>query len=366
MELNKENVLQVLRKIKHPEVAGDIVTNNMVENLRLDGRQVIFTLSLPKSNDPFFNSIKKLAERQLKKEFGDDLDVLVTAPVKIGPLKATPEYIPEVKNVVAVASGKGGVGKSMVAVNLAAALAGIGWKVGLLDADIYGPSAPKMLELEGAMPSVTKKNGIDMIIPLEKYGLKVLSIGFFVSEDDALVWRGAMATSAIKQLLQQGDWGALDYLVIDLPPGTSDIHLTMVQEISVTGSVIVTTPQDVALADAIKGIAMFRSDKINVPVLGLVENMAWFTPPELPDKKYYIFGEGGAKKLSEKFDVPLLAQIPIVQKIRESGDAGHPVALDEDTMLGKIFRDLAETVVEQVDKRNKELPPTQRVIITKQ
>ncbi len=365
MELTKENVLEILKKIKHPEVAGDIVTNNMVENLKVEGRQVLFTLKLPKPNDPFFNSIKKLVDRQLRKHFGDDVEVLVTAPVRVGPLKATPEYLPEVKNVVAVASGKGGVGKSMVAVNLAAALAKAGWKVGLLDADIYGPSAPKMLQLEGAMPSVVKKNGVDMIVPLEKYGMKVLSIGFFVSEDDALVWRGAMATSAIKQLLQQGDWGALDYLIVDLPPGTSDIHLTLVQEISVTGAIIVSTPQDVALADAIKGIAMFRSDKINVPVLGLVENMAWFTPPELPDKKYYIFGEGGAQKLSEKYNVPVLARIPIVQKIRESGDTGIPVALEEDSVLAGIFEELAEKVVEQVDKRNRELPPTQRVIITK-
>ncbi len=363
MILTKDKVLDVLKKIKHPETAGDIVSSNMVENLRIDGRQVIFTLSLPKPNDPFFNSIKKLCDRQLKRAFGEDVGVLITVPVKIGSLKTEPEVLPGVKNVVVVASGKGGVGKSMVAANLAVALSLTGWKTGLLDADIFGPSVPKMMHLEGTMPKVHKVNGIDMIIPVEKYGLKILSIGFFIDVDDALVWRGPMATNALKQLLQQGDWGELDYLVVDMPPGTSDIHLTMVQEIPVTGAVIVSTPQDVALADAIRGIAMFRSEKINVPVLGLVENMAWFTPEELPDKKYYIFGEGGAEKLATKYNLPILSSIPIVQKIRESGDNGTPVALDENTMLAQIFRELSTHVVEQVDKRNKEVPPTERVII---
>jgi len=288
---------------------------------------------------------------------------LITMPVRVGKLKTEPEVLPGVKNVVVVASGKGGVGKSMVAANLAVSLLLAGWKTGLIDADIFGPSIPKMLHLEGIMPMVHKVNGIDMIIPVEKNDMKVLSIGFFIDVDDALVWRGPMATNALKQLLQQGDWGELDYLVVDLPPGTSDIHLTMVQEIPVTGAIIVSTPQDVALADAIKGIAMFRGEKINVPVLGLVENMAWFTPEELPDKKYYIFGEGGAERLATDYNIPLLAKIPLVQKIRESGDAGIPVAMEEETMLGKIFRELASRVVEQVDKRNRELPPTKRVII---
>ena len=363
MEITREKVLEILKKIKHPETAGDIVSSGMVENLRIDGRQIMFTLALPKPNDPFFNSIKKLCDRQLKKEFGEDVEVLITVPVKVGPLNTGPEVLPEVKNVVVVASGKGGVGKSMVAANLAVALSKQGWKTGLLDADIFGPSVPKMLHLEGSMPKVHKVNSIDMIIPLEKYDMKVLSIGFFIDPDDALVWRGPMATNALKQLLQQGDWGALDFLIVDLPPGTSDIHLTMVQEIPVTGAIMVSTPQDVALADVIKGIAMFRSDKIDVPVLGLVENMAWFTPEELPDKKYYIFGEGGVEKLAKKYDVPVLASIPIIQKIRESGDTGVPVALDENTMLGQVFQDLATRFVEQVEKRNNELPPTKRVII---
>ncbi len=363
MEITREKVLEILKKIKHPETAGDIVSSGMVENLRIDGRQIMFTLALPKPNDPFFNSIKKLCDRQLKKEFGEDIEVLITVPVRVGTLKTEPEVLPDVKNVIVVASGKGGVGKSMVAANLAVALSKQGWKTGLLDADIFGPSVPKMMHLEGSMPKVHKVNGIDMIIPLDKYDMKVLSIGFFIEPDDALVWRGPMATNALKQLLQQGDWGELDYLIVDLPPGTSDIHLTMVQEIPVTGALMVSTPQDVALADVIKGIAMFRSEKIEVPVLGLVENMAWFTPEELPDKKYYIFGEGGVEKLAKKYDVPVLARIPIIQKIRESGDAGVPVALDENTMLGQIFQDLATRFVEQVDKRNNELPPTKRVII---
>ena len=363
MEISKDRVLEILGKVKHPETAGDIVSSNMVENLRIEGRQIMFTLSLPKPNDPFFNSIKKLCDRQLKKEFGEDVEVLITVPVKVNPLKTGPEVLPDVKNVVVVASGKGGVGKSMVAANLAVALSRQGWKTGLLDADIFGPSVPKMMGLEGSMPKVHKVNGIDMIIPVDKFGMKILSIGFFIDPDDALIWRGAMATNALKQLLQQGDWGELDYLVVDLPPGTSDIHLTMVQEIPVTGALMVSTPQDVALADVIKGIAMFRSEKIEVPVLGLIENMSWFTPEELPDKKYYIFGEGGAEKLAAKYTIPLLAQIPLIQKIRESGDAGKPVALDEDTMLGQIFQGLANRFIEQVDKRNKELPPTKRVII---
>ena len=363
MEITREKVLEILKKIKHPETAGDIVSSGMVENLRIDGRQIMFTLALPKPNDPFFNSIKKLCDRQLKKEFGEDIEVLITVPVRVGTLKTEPEVLPDVKNVIVVASGKGGVGKSMVAANLAVALSKQGWKTGLLDADIFGPSVPKMMHLEGSMPKVHKVNGIDMIIPLDKYDMKVLSIGFFIEPDDALVWRGPMATNALKQLLQQGDWGELDYLIVDLPPGTSDIHLTMVQEIPVTGALMVSTPQDVALADVIKGISMFRSEKIEVPVLGLVENMAWFTPEELPDKKYYIFGEGGVEKLAKKYDVPVLARIPIIQKIRESGDAGVPVALDENTMLGQIFQDLATRFVEQVDKRNNELPPTKRVII---
>ena len=269
--------------------------------------------------------------------------------------------LPQVKNVIAVSSGKGGVGKSTVSANLAIALAKLGYKVGLLDTDIFGPSMPKMFQVEDARPYAEKIDGRDMIIPVEKYGVKLLSIGFFVDPDQATLWRGGMASNALKQLIGDAAWGELDYFLIDLPPGTSDIHLTVVQTLAMTGAVVVSTPQAVALADARKGINMFTNDKVNVPILGLVENMAWFTPAELPDNKYYIFGREGAKKLAEEMNVPLLGQIPIVQSICENGDKGTPVALDENTMTGRAFLSLAAAVVRQVDRRNVEKAPTQIV-----
>ena len=263
---------------------------------------------------------------------------------------------------IAVASGKGGVGKSTVAVNLAIALAKQGARVGLLDADIFGPSIPKMFGAEGSVPKVKKVAGKDRIVPLEKYGIKMLSIGFFVKPEDALIWRGAMATGALKQLINDGLWGELDYMLIDLPPGTSDIHLTMVQTVPVTAAIIVSTPQDVALADAIKGLSMFEADKIEVPVIGLVENMSWFTPEELPENKYYIFGKDGVKRLAEEKNIPLLGQIPIVQSIREGGDQGTPAVL-QDTPLGEAFMQLGENVAEKVEERNQKLAPTKKVEI---
>jgi ATP-binding protein involved in chromosome partitioning len=273
--------------------------------------------------------------------------------------------LPGVENVVAVASGKGGVGKSTVTSNLAVALAQKGYRVGLLDADIFGPSVPKMFATEDARPVLEKIDGKDCIIPVEKYGVKLLSIGYFVNPDDALVWRGAMATNALKQLIGDGKWGDLDYLLIDLPPGTSDIHLTLVQTIPLTGAVVVSTPQEVALADARKGISMFTGEKINVPVLGLVENMSWFTPAELPENKYYIFGKDGCKMLAEKMGLPLLGQIPIVQSIREGGDDGVPPALNTETITGMAFASLADNVVEAVENRKKNLPPTHVVEVTR-
>ncbi len=248
-----------------------------------------------------------------------------------------------IKNIIAVASGKGGVGKSTIAVNLAVAVAKTGASVGLVDADVYGPSLPKMFDLEGERPQIKREGEKEIIVPIEKHGVKVVSIGFFVRPEDALVWRGPMATSALKQILTQTEWGELDYLFIDMPPGTGDIHLTLVQETAVTGVVIVSTPQEVALADAVKGIAMFTGEKINVPVLGLVENMAWFTPAELPENKYYIFGNDGVKNLAEKMNIDLLGQIPLVQGIREDGDSGRPSALDENHPAGKPFEELART-----------------------
>ena len=273
--------------------------------------------------------------------------------------------LPNVKNIVAIASGKGGVGKSTVSVNMAVALAKLGYSVGLIDADVYGPSIPKMFDLESVKPVLKQIEGKDRIIPAEKYNVKVLSIGFFVDQKEALVWRGPMATSALKQLIHDGYWGDLDYLLIDLPPGTGDVHLTLVQSLAVTGVVIVSTPQAVALADAIKGISMFTGKSINVPVLGLVENMAWFTPEELPSNKYYIFGKDGCKNLAASMNVPLLGQIPLVQGIREGGDNGRPVADDENSVSGRAFMDLARETVRQVGIRNASADPTEIVQLTR-
>ena len=271
------------------------------------------------------------------------------------------KMLPQVKNVIAVSSGKGGVGKSTVAANLAVALSKLGYKVGLLDADIFGPSVPKMFQVEDARPYAEMVDGRDLIVPIEKYGIELLSIGFFVDPDQATLWRGGMASNALKQLVGDAKWGDLDYFILDTPPGTSDIHLTLLQTLAITGAVIVSTPQQVALADARKGINMYMNDKVNVPILGLVENMSWFTPAELPETKYYIFGKEGTKKLAEELNVPLLGQIPIVQSICENGDKGTPVALDENSVTGQAFLELARNVVAQTEKRNAELAPTQIV-----
>ena len=269
------------------------------------------------------------------------------------------------KNVIAVSSGKGGVGKSTVSANLAVALAKLGYKVGLLDADIFGPSMPKMFQVEDARPYAELIDGRDLIVPIEKYGIKMLSIGFFVDPDQPTLWRGGMASNALKQLIGDANWGELDYFILDTPPGTSDIHLTLVQSLAITGAVIVSTPQQVALADARKGINMYTNDKVNVPILGLVENMSWFTPAELPENKYYLFGKEGAKQLAEQMNVPLLGQIPIVQSICENGDKGTPAALDEDSITGRAFLELAENVVKQTEIRNASFEATRIVELKK-
>lgn len=364
MSFYPQLVTDALKHVIHPAKEKDIVSLGMVEDdIRIDGKRISFSLLFERTNDPFVSAIKKASVRAIKTYVGSDAEIEGNIYVKIRHREpvATPKLLDGVKNIIAIASGKGGVGKSTVAANLAVALAQMGYSVGLLDADIFGPSIPKMFHTEDIRPVLQKIDGRDRIVPVDKYGVKLLSIGYFVNPDDAVVWRGAMATNALRQLMSDGNWGALDYLLVDLPPGTSDIHLTLVQTISLTGAIVVSTPQDVALADARKGISMFVGEKIDVPVLGLVENMAWFTPAELPDHKYYIFGKDGCKQLAEEKNIPLLGQIPIVQSIREGGDEGVPSALNPDSVTGGAFSTLAEAVVKAVDARNQNLPPTKVV-----
>ena len=364
MALYPKLILDALATVRYPGTGKNLVEAGMVEDdIRIEGMKVSFSLIFEKPTDPFMKSVVKAAEKAILTHVGKEVEIVGNISVKTVQA-ARPEVgklLPQVKNIIGISSGKGGVGKSTIAANLAVALAKLGYKVGLLDADIFGPSMPKMFQVEDARPYAEKIDGRDMIIPVEKYGVKLLSIGFFVDPDQATLWRGGMASNALKQLIGDAAWGELDYFLIDLPPGTSDIHLTVVQTLAMTGAVVVSTPQAVALADARKGINMFTNDKVNVPILGLVENMAWFTPAELPDNKYYIFGREGAKKLAEEMNVPLLGQIPIVQSICENGDKGTPVALDENTMTGRAFLSLAAAVVRQVDRRNVEKAPTQIV-----
>jgi len=364
MEIPQEKVFEILDKIHHPETKESIVSMQMVKDVRYREGDMWLTLQFARPNDPFIQSVQKACERALNHAFGEDTLKKGHIQVEVPEAPKPPEILPGVKNIVAIASGKGGVGKSTIAANLAVALAGSGASVGLIDADVYGPSIPKMFNVEGERPSAKSEDGTEWIIPIEKYGVKLLSVGLFVRPEDAVIWRGPVATSALKQLISQGDWGTLDYLLIDLPPGTGDVHLTMVQEIPVTGVVIVSTPQEVALADVIKGINMFAGEKINVPVLGIIENMSWFTPEELPGNKYYIFGKEGCKNLAEKMGIPLLGQIPIVQGIRESGDAGAPVALHPEKVSGQAFHQLAQTMEKTVERRNMELEPTKKGDIT--
>jgi ATP-binding protein involved in chromosome partitioning len=359
-----KNVTDALRTVKYPGSDEDVVSMDMVQEIRIAGQRVNFSLVFQKSDDPNIESLVLECEKAIKTFVGEQVEIEDNIAVKYIHNMERP-VLPGVKNIVAVASGKGGVGKSTVAVNLAVALAKSGARVGLIDADIFGPSIPKMFGSEDSRPAGVKIDGRDMIVPLEKYGVKFLSIGFFVDSDSAVIWRGPMASNALKQLIMDANWGELDYMLIDLPPGTSDIHLTLVQTLPVTGAVIVTTPQDVALADVVRGASMFRSKSIDVPVLGLVENMAWFTPAELPDNKYYIFGKDGGKMLAEKLGLKLLGQIPIVQSIREGGDKGVPIAANADSVNGMAFADVAKSVMHQVHLRNIERAPTKKVKITR-
>ena len=368
MTLYPKLIMDALAKVRYPGTGKDLVTMGMVEdNIRIDGNKVSFSLLFEKPNDPFIKSVVKAAETAILTYVGEEVDIKgnITVDAKQAARPEPDKLLPEVKNIIAVSSGKGGVGKSTVAANLAVALALQGHKVGLLDADIFGPSQPKMFNVEEARPYMVEVGGRELIEPAANYGVKLLSIGFFVNKEDAVLWRGAMASNALKQLIGDANWGDLDYFLIDLPPGTSDIHLTMVQTLAITGAIVVSTPQEVAVADARKGISMFTGEKINLPVLGLVENMSWFTPAELPENKYYLFGKEGGKRLAEELNIPLLGQIPIVQSICEGGDSGKPVALNPDSITGQAFQKLAENVVKQIDYRNEHLDPTKRVVVTK-
>jgi ATP-binding protein involved in chromosome partitioning len=364
MSISTQQVIDALKRVKHPEKNQDIISLNMMEDLEITGDKISFSLVFKKKNDPFISSIRKAAVKAIRTYIGKHAKVEGNINIKTEQAAAVEPVLPGIKNIIAVASGKGGVGKSTVAANLAVAFVLKGAKTGLIDADIFGPSILKMLNAEGRRPDVVFQNNKELMLPVDSYGVKLLSIGFFVDPNDAVIWRGPMASNALRQFIGQTDWGELDWLFIDLPPGTSDIHLTMVQEVPVTGAVIVSTPQKVALADAIKGVNMFRSDKINVPVLGLIENMAWFTPDELPQNRYYIFGRDGCLNLAKELNIPLLGQIPIVQSICEDSDSGNPPVLNQGSVVGKAFLDLADRLAEEVNKRNLNLPPTEKVEVT--
>jgi ATP-binding protein involved in chromosome partitioning len=360
MSINKELVLKALSTVEDPDLKKDLVTLGMIQGLEIDDKKIKFKVVLTTPACPLKEVIKNNCVEALESAFGKDIELDIFMTSNVTTARDNAPLLPNVKNIIAIASGKGGVGKSTTSSNLAVALAQTGAKVGLIDADISGPSIPTMFNVEAEQPSVKQLDGKNIIIPIEQYGVKLMSIGFLTPADSAVVWRGPMASSALKQFIGDVEWGELDYLIIDLPPGTSDIHLTMVQTVPVTGAIIVTTPQKVALADATKGLSMFKQPQINVPVLGVVENMAYFTPDELPEKKYYLFGKEGGQKLAEKFDVPFLGEIPIIQSIRESGDIGYPAVLREG-ITKDAFSRLAENVARQIAIRNAEAVKTEVV-----
>lgn len=376
--MTTQDILEVLSTVRYAGNGKSIVENRMVEDLRIEGDVISFTIVFDKPTDPFANSLIRMAQTALEMKYGKDIKVHIQERFRqpSAPASASRPVLPGVKNIIGISSGKGGVGKSTVAANVAIALAAKGYKVGLLDADIFGPSMPRMFGVEDEPIYMENRDGKDWIEPIEKFGVKMLSIGFLVDKENAVLWRGTMASNALRQLITEAWWGDLDYFVIDMPPGTSDIHLTLVQTLAITGVVIVTTPQEVALADARKGIAMFKDEKINVPVLGIVENMSWFTPAAHRDEKYYIFGKGGGAALAEKLGVKLLVQIPLVAGICEAVDNGAPSssALIAKSLTGTheslneealAFDILADSIVEQCEERNRALPPTKKVEVTR-
>lgn len=346
MEINRENVLSVLGTILEPDLKKDIVSLNFVDNLKIENQTISVQV---RTSNPALHARKRMQEAvsfNLKRNFGEEIDLnieVVAAPVEA--TKAHRKILPEVKNIVAIASGKGGVGKSTVTSNIAGGLAKMGYKVGIVDADIYGPSIPTMFDVVRERPTMIDVEGTPKICPVVSYGISILSIGFFTDQDNAVVWRGPMAAKALTQMFTDAHWGALDYLLIDLPPGTGDIHLSLVQTVPLDGAVIVSTPQEVALADARRGVNMFQMEGMKVPVIGMVENMAWFTPEELPNNKYYLFGRDGAKNLAAGMNVPFLGHIPLVQSVREAGDAGRPAVFQENSITGQAFEELCRTFV---------------------
>ena len=367
MTIYPKMITDALATVTYAGTKKNLIESEMLADTpSINGMAVKIVLLFPRETDPFLKSTVKAAEAAIHYYVGKEVEVTIETEFKSAPRPEVGKLLPQVKNIIAVSSGKGGVGKSTVSANLAIALAKLGYKVGLLDTDIFGPSMPKMFGVESERPYSVEVDGRTLIEPIEKYGVKLLSIGFFVDPDTATVWRVGMATSALKQLITDANWGELDYFILDTPPGTSDIHLTLLQTLSITGAVIVSTPQKVALADARKGIDMYRNDKVNVPILGLVENMAWFTPAELPENKYYIFGKDGCKLLAEEMGCPLLAQIPIVQSICENSDKGTPAATQVDTVTGQAFINLAQSVVTVTNLRNKNLPKTKIIQVNNQ
>lgn len=352
MIITDEQVLAALRNVEDPDLKKDLVTLNMIKELKIEDQTIGFTLELTTPACPMKDMLKNACTNAIKHFVAPDAVVNINVTAKVTkPLDTT--QLNAIKNIILVSSGKGGVGKSTVASNLAVTLAKDGAKVGLIDADIYGPSVPIMFGLVGAKPSAREtENGKTLILPIEKYGIKLLSLGFFADPDQPVPWRGPMASNAIKQLFNDADWGELDYLIVDLPPGTGDIHITISQSFPIAGAVIVTTPQQVALADTKKGLAMFRMQGINIPVLGVIENMSYFTPAELPENKYYIFGKDGGKSLADQYGVPFLGEIPLVQSVAEAGDSGEPIAVDVTSPLALAFSEIAGKMAQQISINN--------------
>jgi len=363
-KMTAADILKALSNVQEPDLGKDLVTLNMIQDIKIEGLQVSFTIVLTTPACPMKDLMKNACENAIKLLVNKEAIITVGFTSNTTSLRKTDDKIlSKVKNIIAVVSGKGGVGKSTVSANLALALAEGGAKVGLMDADIYGPSVPIMFGVRGQRPLMKDENGQGIIIPIQKFGISLMSIGLLVDEKDAVVWRGPMASSAIRQFITEVDWGELDYLVIDMPPGTGDIHLTIMQTVPVTGVVIVTTPQTVALADAKKAIAMFGQANVKVPIIGLVENMAYFTPAELPNNKYYLFGKEGGRNLASEYDLPFLGQVPLVQSIREGGDAGVPAMVGEDEVSKNALREVVSTAVRQIAIRNANIPKTQTITV---